>query len=127
MSLDTLQPMFDVEELLAGSGPRARRSDPETSHIAADASQAGLKEAKRNVLQILRDHETLTGTEINEQYSLYAARLNWRRLAWDSPRKRAGELVTDGFLEIAGTRIAEGNFLPESIYTLSLKGLEVIS
>lgn len=32
-------PMFDVDELCAGSGPRAGRNDPVQSHKAADRSQ----------------------------------------------------------------------------------------
>lgn len=129
--MTSLQPaLFDdvtVPALFPDDSPRVRKSDPLTSHAAADASQAGLKDARHNILQILRDHESLTGTEINEQYSLYSSRLGWRRLSWDSPRKRAGELAKDGFLEIVGTRIADGNTSPESAYTLTLKGLEVIS
>ena len=122
MSTTTLQPMFDVEELLAGSGPRARATDKLTSHIAADASQPHMKETKRNILRILDDYGSLVGSEINEQYSLYAARLNWRRPAWDTPRKRAGELAIDGFLDDSETRIAEGNNLPESVYRLTEQG-----
>lgn len=126
MSAATLTPMFDVEELLAGSGPRARKTDKITSHIAADASQEHMKETKRNILRILKDHGSLVGTEINEQYQLYAARLGWRRPAWDTPRKRSGELALDGFLDDSETRIAEGNNLPESVYRLTAKGMEAV-
>lgn len=123
----TLTPMFDVEELLAGSGPRARRSDRVTSHIAADASQVHLHETKQRVLELLNTHGSLVGSEINEQYQLTAARLNWRRVAWDTPRKRAGELATDGFLDDSETRIAEGNNLPEAVYRLTDKGREALA
>lgn len=127
MSAATLQAEFDLEELLTGSGPRARRTDKATSHIAADYSQSSMQETKRNILRILKDHGSLVGTEINEQYQLYAARLGWRRPAWDTPRKRSGELALDGFLDDSETRIAEGNNLPESVYRLTAKGEDAVA
>ncbi len=126
MSATTLQPMFDVEELLAGSGPRARATDKLTSHIAADASQLHLHEAKHRILELVAVHQPIVGTELNELYRLASARMNWRRLAFDSPRKRAGELAVDGFLDDSETRIADGNYLPESVYRITAKGLEAL-
>lgn len=124
---DTLTPMFDVEELLTGSGPRARKTDKLTSHIAADASQMHMKETKLHILRIVADCGSLVGTQINELYRTYAARENWRRPAWDTPRKRAGELAIDGYLDDTETRIAEGNNLPESVYRLTDKGREALA
>ncbi|GAA3730525.1 hypothetical protein GCM10022239_03870 [Leifsonia bigeumensis] len=122
MTTTSLTPMFDLEESVAGSGPRARKTDKVTSHIAADASQVHMKETKRNVLRIVSEHGSLVGSEINEQYLAYAMRKGWRRPAYDTPRKRAGELALDGFLDDSETRIAEGNNLPESVYRLTAKG-----
>ncbi len=123
----TLTPMFEVEELLAGSGPRARATDKVTSHIAADASQVHLQEAKRRILELVAVHQPIVGTELNELYRLASARMNWRRLAFDSPRKRAGELAADGFLDDSETRIADGNYLPESVYRITEKGREALA
>lgn len=107
--------------------PRARRTDPVTSHIAADATQAGLKEAKRRVLQLVKLHQPVAGSQLNELYRLTAARLNWKPLSFDSPRKRAGELAADGYLHVTEYAIAEGNHLPESIYALTTKGTAQVS
>ena len=122
--------LFDLDNIVEpfnGPGPRARRTDPDTSHVAADATQAHLHEAKQRVLRVVAVHGPLVGSEINDQYRVMASHHNWRRLAYDSPRKRAGELVADGFLRISGTRIAEGNSLPESIYAITDLGREAIA
>ena len=126
MTSATLQPMFDLEDLLTGSGPRARATDKVTSHIAADASQLHLHESKHRILELVAVHQPIVGTELNELYRLAAARMNWRRLAFDSPRKRAGELAIDGFLDDSETRIADGNYLPESVYRITDKGREAL-
>lgn len=122
--------IFELEPpqiIMVGDSPRVRRSNPVTSHIAADASAVHLHETKRRVLQIVNTHGSLVGSEINEQYQLMAARMNWRRVAWDTPRKRAGELAEDGFLDGSETRTAEGNNLPESLYRLTEMGREALS
>jgi hypothetical protein len=118
----TLPPPLFVDD----DTPRARRSDPVTSHIAADATQAGLKEAKLRVLQLVREHEPIAGSQLNDLYRLTASRMDWKPLSFDSPRKRAGELSADGYLEVADYAIAEGNHLPESIYVLTDKGREAL-
>jgi len=102
--------------------PRARLSDPVTSHIAADATQTALKEAKVRVLHLVQLHQPVAGSQLNELYRLTASRLNWKPLAFDSPRKRAGELAAEGYIEVAEYAIASGNHLPESIYVLTEKG-----
>lgn len=123
-------PIFELEPpqiIMLGDSPRARKSDPVTSHIAADASAVHLHETKQRVLQIVDTHGALVGSEINEQYQLMAARMNWRRVAWDTPRKRAGELAEDGFLDGSKTRPAKGNNLPESLYRLTEMGREALA
>jgi len=74
------------------------------------------------VLDLVSVHAPVTGSTLNDLYRLSAERLNWRRLAWDSPRKRTAELARDGFLEVVGTQIAAGNNLPESAYGITDKG-----
>lgn len=127
MTSTTNFPLFDVPGITINDDrPRTRKTDPITSHIAADASAAGLKDAKHNVLYILSHTGPITGSELNAAYQAYARAENWRRLAYDSPRKRAGELVADGYLTVASIHIADGNNLPESVYALTPKGEEAI-
>lgn len=110
-----------------GDRARTRKSDPSTSHLAADVSQRHLHETKLHVLKVVSAHGPLVGSEINDLYVFMASRLGWRRVAWDSPRKRAGELAADGYLVVAGTRPVEGTSLEESIYELSPKGARVVT
>jgi hypothetical protein len=119
---DMLPPM-----ILPDDSARTRKTDPLTSHAAADISQRGLRDAKRRVLQLVEVHAPVTGSELNDMYRLSADRRGWRRLAWDSPRKRASELASDGFLEVVGTRIAAGNNVPESAYGITDKGRKAIA
>lgn len=126
----TLAPDFELEPpqiIVEGDSPRVRRSDPLTSHFAADKSAHGLHESKHRVLQLVRIHEAICGSDLNDQYKVMADRLNWKRLAWDSPRKRAGELAEDGYLQVVGERLSEGNHALESVYALTDKGREALS
>lgn len=119
-----LQPPQIITE---GDSPRVRRTDPLTSHFAADVSGRHLHETKMRVLQLVAMHGSLVGSEVNEQYRLMASRMNWRRVAWDTPRKRSHELLDEGFLEVSEIRTAEGNNLPERSMRLTDKGREAIS
>jgi hypothetical protein len=79
---------------------RARRSDPDESHAAADKSARNKDGSGRAVLWLVLAHGPLVGSEINEHYRSWYAANGWPRVAWDSPRKRAGELCEDGYLEV---------------------------
>lgn len=130
MSITATVPMFELEPpqiIIEGDTARARKSDPNASHVAADRSSHGLHESKHRVLQLVRMHESIAGSDLNDQYKIMSDRMNWKRLAWDSPRKRAGELADDGFLTVVGERLSEGNHSLESVYALTDKGLEVLS
>ena len=122
--------MFDLEPpqiVMVGDTARTRKTDPLTSHLAGDVSAHGLRDAKQRVLQLVSVHAPVTGSELNDLYRLTADRLGWPRLGSDSPRKRAGELARDGFLEVVGTQTAAGNNLPESAYGIAGKGREALA
>jgi hypothetical protein len=107
--------------------PRARRTDPAQSQLAADRSQPGLNEARRRILRLVAEFgPQIPGTRLNEEYPGYAARNGWKRLASDSPRKRAGELAADGLLR-KDLRDAAGNHRPEGLYTLTDKGIAALA
>ena len=125
---DTLPRVDDRPPIIInGDTARTRKSDPNTSHIAADVSAVHLHETKRRVLELIAIHGSLVGSEVNDHYRLMASRMNWRRVAWDTPRKRSHELLEDGFLEVAEVRTAVGNNLPERSMRLTEKGKEVLS
>ncbi len=123
--------MFDLDSLpdivMADDSARTRKTDPITSHVAGDNSQRNLHESKRRVLELVKVHAPVTGRELNDLYSLAASRLNWKRIHFDSPRRRAGELAKDGYLEVVGTQIADGNNSPEAAYGLTELGREVLA
>lgn len=113
-----------VPIVTAGDTARARRTDPETSHAAADKSAKGLSRLRVAVLRLIGGFEDgLTGSAIN---GIYQA----RNTVWgdvypkchpDSPRKRAGELAEDGFLDVVEHRA--GMFgSQESVYKVSPDG-----
>ena len=108
--------------------PRARASDPVTSHAAADATQAGLPKMKAAVLRTIAVMRTEpVGSEINARYQeLHIADPSrFPQAHPDSPRKRAGELAEDGLLDIVGHR--PGVFgKAESIYRLSPEARRIL-
>ena len=100
---------------------RTRKSDPLTSHAAADRSQAAMKPTKIAVLKLIHQEGALTGEEINDLYLLRWYPHDWPIAKYDTPRKRAGELFADGFLELHGER--DGGRL----FRLSETGIAAVS
>ena len=88
--------------------PRARVTDPVTSHMAADRSAASKHAVREAVVTLVRQEGTLTGSEINRLYNLRADRYGWPLVHFDSPRKRAGELAADGLLTILNVDAPRG-------------------
>ena len=90
-----------VPTILGNDAPRARATDPAASHAAADYSQRSIHALRRNLITLVDENPGVIGTELNVLYrDSYRARA-WKRVADDSPRKRAGEMAIDGLL-IAG-------------------------
>lgn len=94
--------------VMAGDSARARRSDPVSSHVAADRSQRSLDSVRRAVLDLVAQLGFANGAELNDMYSLYQGLRGWPRVSWDSPRKRAGELAADGLLEVTNPDCPRG-------------------
>lgn len=94
----TLEPaLFDMSPPIITSydTARTRKDDPVQSHMAADRSQATKKDVRQRVLRILADSwREMDGNEIN---AAYAAKYPMTA-HFDSGRKRAGELATEGML-----------------------------
>jgi len=86
-------PMFGVDGVIDDDTARARRSDPTTSHNAADRSGSAILEVRRNVLRLVRENPLIIGNELNDLYKQVHERRGWVPVAWDGPRKRAGEMA----------------------------------
>ena len=128
--IESLTPMFELEPpqiIMDGDTARTRKSDPPTSHTAGDNSQRNLHESKVRILTLVTMHAPVTGRELNDLYMVAAARMNWKRIHFDSPRRRAGELAKDGYLEVVGTQVAEGNNSPEAAYGITDLGRQAIA
>lgn len=96
------------------TGPGARRTDPRTSHIAADSqTPAKVGPIRAAVLLALwrRDPFPMTDAEL------------WRELGGSesSPRKRRGELVAAGFVESCGETTSEFG-MPTMEWMLTVEG-----
>lgn len=92
--------------LLGDDEPRARRSDPVTSHAAADKSAHGLSEMKVNILNIFERFGALTDSELNDIYQRQSLMFGWKKVRPDTPRKRRSDLSSAGFLVDTGeTRV----------------------
>ena len=97
---------------LDGPGAMTRKTDNVMSHKAADRAAVNRRAVLEKVLYLVRSAGPLTGAEINDAY----ARLQQQhptdlpRVAWDTPRKRAGELAKADLIEYVtdGVRGHEG-------------------
>lgn len=124
MTITADNSLFDwglLPMILPDDSARSRRSDPTTSHMAADRSAHTLTKLRLAVLALVRQEPLAVGSELNEMYRLRFERNGWPKAAWDSPRKRAGELAEDGLLLVVGVRAGERQFV------ISAAGLDVIA
>lgn len=110
----TTQSTDFVSQAMALDGPGAmtRRTDNHLSHRAADRAAVKRRAVMDRVLQIVTNAGPLTGSEINEAYERLSRQNpeHYPRVAWDTPRKRAGDLARDNQLEYLtdGVRGHEG-------------------
>lgn len=104
---------------------RARTSDPDASHAAAEAASLTLKQVRFAVLWIVAAQPSATGKQINDFYRTLQPKLGWPLVDGDSPRRRAGELAKDGYLERVEQEQARNN-RPVGHYTVSGRGVEAM-
>ncbi len=117
--MSTIYPPVIVHQ----DSPRTRKTDPATSHAAADRSQFTRQDSRLAVLRIVATAGPLAGSEINDLYHLATARNIAPQVAWDSPRKRAGELLDDGYLIVSGERPTRGNHSVERVFDITDAGI----
>ena len=109
--------------VMAGDKARTREDDLLTSHMAGDVSALKLAVSMQHILELVDTFGPLVGSELNR---LYRELVDTDDLvAWDSPRKRAGELAERGLLAKRPPRIGDG-VTPETEYELTLVGLEAL-
>lgn len=91
---DTPLSIFDTNVVapLNGSGPGARRADPIASHVAADKAEASAGAVKAIILTLIFEAGSMTGQELNDLYRERWEKEGWPQVAYDSPRKRAGDM-----------------------------------
>ena len=93
------EPDFVDPDQLGMFAPRARRTDPETSHAAADSiSSDQLRENQRAVARCLREHGPGTDTEWMGHYQLHHEERGWPMQSTSGLRTRRKELVGRGLV-----------------------------
>lgn len=111
-------PMFDLEVPgLSTDGPGARRGDPLSSRVAADRVEGSKPDVKTAVLSLIAEHGELTGRELNDLYRAVSYYRGWRAASYESPRKRAEELVKAGRLNVLNQDAVNHRGVP-ALYTL---------
>jgi hypothetical protein len=82
--------------------PRARRSDPRTSHDAAESfSREAVRVTQQKILELLADGP-MSDTEIADRYAQHHT---WPRQSPSGLRTRRAELVHDGRVRDTGDRV----------------------
>lgn len=79
----------EVLEEATGPDPRARRTDPETSHTAARSMRSNAETQRRMILESLRTAGPATGDEL-------CVRFDWKHA---TANRRLPELEERGFVE----------------------------
>lgn len=105
---------------LAGDTPRARSTDPEASHIAADRSAFSRRKVLVAALVILREDGEMTGSELNDDYRIWRESnpREFPKCHFDSPRKRIGEAADEGMADVVTHR----HGTVEAVYRVSPEG-----
>lgn len=105
---------------LAGDLPRARREDPEASHIAADRSSRTRQKIRDAVLEVLDEDGPMTGGAMNEAFRIWREtnRSTFPKCHFDSPRKRLGELAEDALVDV----VTHLHGTVEAVYAISVEG-----
>jgi hypothetical protein len=96
MTIANTPQLWDDED-----GPRARKSDPITSHLAAD-SNGNRAQVQQAVLSLFSNKSF--GLTDEEMTRLYFGSVNCPATHTDSPRKRRSELAGRGVLRDAGIK-----------------------
>ncbi len=79
--------------VLDGDTARARLTDPLSSHVAAEKSAETRGQVHEAIVVQIREHGPMNGRELNDRYETFRRAHGWPVVSYDSPRKRAGELV----------------------------------
>lgn len=116
-----------IHSTIGEDNPRVRRHDPIQSHAAADRSARSRDAVFGEVLRLIFELGPLTGVELNGIYQAkHSSPADPLRVAFESPRKRAAELVERGLLY----RLGEGDSAGHAdvyVYVLTIAGLEAVS
>lgn len=88
--------------LIFDDSPRARFTDPLTSHHAADQSSKFLSVMKQRILHLFEVNGPMTDSELGEAYIRAAGVNGWELTRPDTPRKRRSDLSTDGYIVATG-------------------------
>lgn len=108
-------PLFS---LFGDDTARARRRDPITSHMAADASSKHLSVMKQRVLSLFIEHGELTDSELGRKWADKARAEKWGGRP-DTPRKRRSDLTNDGYLIATGASRTNEYGAPEQVWTVA--------
>lgn len=92
----TPHPRHTQDRLPATIPPRARTTDPVTSHVAADAI-AGVTDVQARIIQLLTNLGPMTDDELGVQYR-HRVPLGWPETSPSGLRTRRRELVDAGLV-----------------------------
>ena len=99
---------------------RARRSDPDTSHMAADTSAPQISKLQAIVLGMVAASELgLTDSEIDAQYASRVIAEGWPVVRYETPRRRRSDLAGMGSLVDSGIRRLNPFGRPEVVWVLA--------
>ena len=113
-----LQDTLDVPMVFPGSAD-TRRTDPITSHMAADKTAATLTQVQAVVLAIFKARGNLTDSELNTHYELSWMSQGWPEQHPDSPRRRRSQLTARGLIVDSGEKRRNLYNSPEIVWVLA--------
>lgn len=98
---------------------RARRTDPSTSHEAADRTSGSLSYMQSLVLGIFKILGSATDDELGTYYTLMQSSQGWPVTHPDTPRKRRSDLTKRGLLVDSGETRVNSFGSPETVWVMA--------
>lgn len=108
-----------VPIIFPNDSARARRSDPITSHLAADRTSGNLPQMQSLVLGIFKILGNATDEELGTYYAIEWHSQGWPQAHPDSPRKRRSELSARGLIQDSGERRANSFGSMETVWVVT--------
>ena len=97
----------------------SRATDPITSDVAAEKQLKKLNDSHAAVLELFKENDALSDTELNHLYHSVWCERDFPQLSFDTPRRRRSDLAGRHYLEKTAVTRVNDNGGTEKVWQLA--------